>query len=418
MPGVMVAHPDIQHSLQLAVALQDAGLLQAYITRLYTSWDHPPFSFIKWLPRRYRANVERLLFERVRRSHPDLNPDKVHVLDTINLLTLIALKRTGLLSSNAWYQQLHRTSISFQKSVGELARQEADVLVCYDRLAFDAFKYLSGSKVKLVLDLSIAHPITARRILEKEKVLSPEFASSLEIAAVTEQKFVDTAQESAMADYILVGSNFVRDSCLENGIVCNKIFVVPYGTDVNHFRRIPSQSDEQNFRVLFVGQIGQRKGIRYLLEAFTKLKLPNAELWLCGNIMGNDDALRPYQNNYKYLGYVPHPQMPELYNQVDVFVLPTLLEGLSQVGLEAMACGRPVITTPNSGLQGILRENEDGFIVPIRDVDALAEKILFLYKNRDICKQMGKSARQTAETCTWQRYREQIATVFRKILAE
>ncbi len=415
MTKVMVAHPNVQHSYQLAVALQQAELLHSLVTRFYASWKHLPFSLLRWLPPQYRHKIENNLFSKVRRNHPELDLERVSTLNTMTVLALIIMKYSGLISTATQLDLLHKNAHSFQQRVVDMVQHKAEVLVCYDHFAFEAFQLLANSEVKLVLDHSSAHPQTIKQILDEESELYPEL----------KQFFISTipgleqaCQESALADYILVASNFVRNSCIENGVASEKIFVMPYGINADHFCPLSLQTERQDFRILFVGRIMHLKGIQYLLDAYTKLALPQTELWLCGNIVETVPTLQQFPDDVKRLGHVPYRQMPEIYNQVDVFVLPTLLEGLSQVCIEAMACGKPVITTPNSGLQGILRNGQDGFIVPIRDVEALAEKILYLYENREICVEMGKSARRTAETYTWQRYREQVASVFSQILNE
>ncbi len=414
MTKVMVAHPDVQHSHQLAVALQQAELLHSLVTQLYTSWEHPPFSLLRWLPPQYCHKIENNLFSKVRRSHPELNLERVSTFNAIPMLALVMMRRSGLISTGTWYRLTHPR---FQRQVTNIAQhEEIKALVCSDGCAFEIFHHLANSEVKLVLDMSTPHPQTVKRIMAEEQELWPDLKEPLAPLSPTGARFEQVCQEAIVTDYIVAGSNFVRNSCVENGIARDKIFVLPYGTDIENFRPWAVSSTRQSFRILFVGRIGQLKGIRYLLDAYTQLNLPQAELWLCGRMIGTESLLQQY--DVKYLGHIPHRQLQEIYNQVDVFVLPTLLEGFSQVCIEAMACGKPVITTPNSGLQGILRDGQDGFIVPIRDVEVLAKKLLYLYKNREACLDMGKSARQTVETYTWQRYREQAADVFARILCE
>jgi starch synthase len=417
MSKVVVAHPNIQHSLQLAVALQDSDLLQAYVTRLYLSENHPPLSAFKWLPKSSRQKIEEMLAVRFRRSHIDLDPENVLTIDTWPVLALIAQYRSGLLTSKQWNDRLFDGTVQFQEKVVDILRRvNGRALVCYDRFASVAFQGLEHDDRILILDLSVAHPGTTQRILLEERELVPEFADTLSIPGITDGSFSQCVEETSRADYILAGSSFVKDSCVENGVDARKIFTLPYGTDMVHLEPSIKEQDDAVFRVLFAGQIGQRKGISYLLQAFEKLNLADAELWLAGHVMGNGDALDPYCDMFKYLGYVPHSQMPEIYSQVDLFVLPTLVEGLSQVCLEAMARGKPVITTPNSGMEGILRDGRDGFIVPIRDVDALTEKIQYFYENREDCITMGRSARERIGSYSWRYYREEAQKDFAAIL--
>jgi glycosyltransferase involved in cell wall biosynthesis len=417
MSRIVVAHPNVQHSHQLAVALQNADLLERYITRFYVSKHHFPLSWLRWLPSKIPETIEKSLEFRTRRSHPALNPQLVHTTDTGRLLWLIALRRLRLLSAKEWHERVRASSLHFQYVVADyVSRHQTSAVVCYDRFAYETFKSLQDRTTRLVLDMSTAHPGTMRRVLGEEIRLLPAYRKSLEIAGAI-GRYEPTEEEAMMADYILAGSKFVADSCVENGIPISKIRIVPYGTDMGRLKPARPRGQKDTFRVLFAGQIGQRKGIHYLLSAWKELSLPKAELWLCGSMMDVCEAIAPFEGTYRYLGYVPHERMADIYSQIDALVLPTLLEGLSQVCLEAMARGRTVVTTPNSGLEGILRDGKDGFIVPIRDVPALSEKIEFLYRNRETCVDMGLSARQTVEEYTWERYHDNIAASFTEILA-
>jgi glycosyltransferase involved in cell wall biosynthesis len=94
------------------------------------------------------------------------------------------------------------------------------------------------------------------------------------------------------------------------------------------------------------------------------------------------------------------------FRRADVFVLPTLCEGMAMVHLEAMACGVPVITTPNCG--SVVRDGVDGFIVPIRAPPAIADKVELLLTDRELRARMGRGARARAREFTWARYGERL----------
>jgi glycosyltransferase involved in cell wall biosynthesis len=315
---------------------------------------------------------------------------------------------------------LHRNSPHFQHQVADIASNQAEALVCYDRFAYHAFKRLSNGQVKRILDLSFVHPISARRILAEEAERWPELAPSLGLSGVTGAGFDHIIDEAAMADYILVGSTFAQNSCIENGIRPDSVFVIPYG--VNDYRFLPTvkepEKHEDTFRFLFVGQIGQRKGIRYLLDAFERLGLVDAELWLCGNIMDVEHILDTMPRGCRYLGYVPNKQLPAIFSQVDAFVFPSILEGFGLVILEAMACGLPVITTSHTGGPDIIDDGVEGFIIPPGDADALAETMLHLYEHPVERIEMGTAARQAAEKRSWSAYHEQAAHLFERILGD
>ena len=111
---------------------------------------------------------------------------------------------------------------------------------------------------------------------------------------------------------------------------------------------------------------------------------------------------------------MPHHEVHTYFQKSDVFVYPSLYEGSALAIYEALASGLPVITTPNSG--SVVRDGVEGFIVPIRDVDTLKEKILLLYENKELREEMGQNARKRAEEFTWTAYRQRLGTLLRQIL--
>jgi len=167
---------------------------------------------------------------------------------------------------------------------------------------------------------------------------------------------------------------------------------------------------------LFVGQISQRKGIKYLLEAFKNLRLEKAELVLMGDVIGSGEGLKAYEGIFKHIKSVSYAELPKYYQSADIFVYPSLHEGSALAIYEAMASGLPIITTHNSG--SVVRDGEEGFVVPIRDVEALMRKLLLLYQDYCLRNSMGKKARKRAESFSWAQYRFRLAVVLRGLIAE
>lgn len=217
-------------------------------------------------------------------------------------------------------------------------------------------------------------------------------------------------------DYISVPSSFVKRTFLEFGIPEHKIIQVPYGVDISQFKQVPKT--DSVFRVVFAGGICIRKGVHYLLRAFSELHLPNAELVLVGGM--NDEMMpffKKYEGSFNWVGHKPQSELYKYYSQGSVFVMPSIEEGLSMVQLQAMACGLPLICTTNTGGEDIVREGIDGFVVPIRDIEALKEKIAYLYSHPAELGIMGRSAKERASSgFTWDDYGDRMVTEYRKIL--
>jgi glycosyltransferase involved in cell wall biosynthesis len=224
-------------------------------------------------------------------------------------------------------------------------------------------------------------------------------------------------QSYADTDWIAIPSLFVKRTFLERGIPESKLIHVPYGTSLTEFYPVPKEDNV--FRVIYCGNISLRKGVQYLLQAFYELSLLDAELWLVGSIKAElEPFLDKYQSDSVILkGKQPQNKLRWFYSQCSVFCIASIEEGLAMVQPQAMACGLPVVHTTNTGGEDIVRAGVDGFCVPIRDVEALKEKILFFYENPDQRNEMGNNAlEQARNSLSWDGYGQRIVTAYSKIL--
>lgn len=219
------------------------------------------------------------------------------------------------------------------------------------------------------------------------------------------------------AQYIQTISSFAKRSFVARGIPESKIIVQSLGVSLARFKQIPKEDDV--FRVIYAGALSLRKGIRYLLDAFAALDRPDAELCLIGTVQ---EHLRPLlaaaRGRVRVLGHQPEAELYRHYSQGSVFVLPSLEDGFAVVLAQAMACGLPIICTTNTGGEDLLGpERRGGYIVPIRDVEALREKLLYLYEHRDTCAEMGRQARiRVSNRFSWDDYGAGIVRRYREIV--
>lgn len=211
-------------------------------------------------------------------------------------------------------------------------------------------------------------------------------------------------REYDLADYISIPSEFVRRTFLAKGFDAARLLKIPYGVDLASFRQVPREDD--TFRVVFAGAMSLQKGVHYLLRAFAELKLPRAELWLLGARLPEiEPFFKKYDGAFRYFGPVPQAELHRYYSQCSVFALCSIQEGLAMVLPQAMACGLPLICTPNTGGEELITHGKEGFIVPARDLDALKAAILHLYEHRDCGPIMGQAAKQRAQSSlTWDDY--------------
>ena len=414
--NIIVAHPNAQHSHRLALAVQKTGWLKAYVTQLYYDNNRWPYSLTSLVPYKLQVRIEELFF---RRNIKELDTTKVITYGLWSEILFIILNRAGLARKfrEQWLLQRAR---KFSIFVGQLALNNTDMIIGTDAASCDAFRFAKKSGVLCVLDLSHPHINTCMRIEEEEKRLDPEFSRTFDTYALTPDDLSYMIKEVNSADKFIVASSFSKESLVENGIDEGRISIIPYGVNLERFHppkiNHPSTKEQADvLRVLFVGRIGQRKGIGYLLKSIHELQgqIPISAT-LVGNCRGDNTIYEKFNDNFTHIKRLGDSDFPQVYHSADVFVLPSLIEGFGLVILEAMASGLPVITTPNTGGRDIITDGVDGFIIPVRDTEILKQYLTFLYKHPDERIKMGIAARETAERYSWDRYYEEIASVLHK----
>lgn len=214
-------------------------------------------------------------------------------------------------------------------------------------------------------------------------------------------------KEYQEADFISVPSLFVKKSFIERGISENKLFLNNYGASA-HFRRV-RQKMVDKFIVLYLGAASVQKGVVYLFQALQQLNIPASmyEVWFVGSVQEEMQAtIKKYnQPNWIWKGHVPHYELPEILADCDVAVQPSLQDGFGMVINQTLACGIPTIATTNTGGPDIIQEDKTGFIVPIRDPEAIARHIETLFNDTAKLEAMKIAAEASVqEDFTWEAY--------------
>jgi len=215
-------------------------------------------------------------------------------------------------------------------------------------------------------------------------------------------------EEYQLADLIVVLSEKAAETFRVRGFPEDKLFYLPRGVDTERFR---PGTKPQKFTAIFTGALIERKGVHHLLEAWDRLALNNAELWLVGAV---HDEIKPHlsrfgRDNVKVLGFVKDHET--LLQQASVYVFPSQWEGSAKTVYEAAACGLAAITTHEAG--DVIRDGIEGIIVKPGDVDAIAGAIERLYRSPELVEKMGHAARQRViENFTWNHYRERLLSAY------
>ena len=291
--------------------------------------------------------------------------------------------------------------------------KESNIHISWSNSSYQLFKRLRKRQENiLILERGSTHQSFQNDILfEEYNLFKTSFDFDFE---ATRNELI----EYEISDYIVVPSNFVKKTFLEKGINSEKIFVNPYGVNLADFKKVEIKKDK--FRIIFVGKACLRKGFQYLIEAMKKLEQYEIELWHVGSVSEEIKTLDFKLKNITYHGSKPQNKLYEYYNQCDVFVLPSLEDGFGMVILQAMACGLPVICSTNTGIENVLTKNgEEGFIIPIRDPNAIVERVLELYNNKELRTIMGnKALKKVQNGFTWDDYGNRYIDFLKKISNE
>jgi starch synthase len=228
----------------------------------------------------------------------------------------------------------------------------------------------------------------------QQQIVEEEYAIWGVTRPVSDER--DTVREEAIyrqANAITVPSSFVARSFAEMGVAAEKVFTIPYGVRLENFRPV-AEAAEGQFDVLFAGAPGLRKGVPYLLQAFARLQHPRKTLRIAGYVQENlKVALKRLPlENVELLGPVSQGELVELMSRSHVLVLPSIEEGLALVQAEAMACGCPVIGSTNTGGDDLYTDGVEGFIVPIRDAQAITVRMQQLADDPELQRRMRAAA--------------------------
>jgi len=409
---LLFTHPtgnaNVRHA---ALGLFRAGLLAEFWTCL--NFQAPPL-------------LERLLPGRVtrqlrRRGYPPELADAIHTRPLREVIRLFAPRlglpglvrhETGPFSVDAVYQALDQ-AVARRLRTGDFSGVYA-----YEDGAEFSFRTARRRGLRTLYDLPIGHWRAARALLLDEAEREPEWAATLtgnrDSAAKNERKDA----ELALADVVFVASSFTRRTLSEAAGFKGTVMVVPYGAPTLppglHLAEPPRPGPK--LRVLFVGSLGQRKGLSYLFAACRQVRSA-VTLTVIGQKPPEPcAALERELREVRWIPGCPHAQILAEMAAHDVFVFPSLFEGFGLVLLEALAMGLPVITTPHTAGPDLIHDGVEGFIVPIRDSTAIAARLELLHREPARRAEMSRRARLRARESTWTNYEETLAACVGQVL--
>jgi glycosyltransferase involved in cell wall biosynthesis len=286
----------------------------------------------------------------------------------------------------------------------------------YEDSALDTFRAAKDLGLKCVYDLPISYWEVGRKLMEEEVQRLPAWAHALGGGmADSPAKLERKARELELADLVVVPSRFVADSL--PGWAGQKARVLsPFGSPLPPIAPARKVVDPSKpLRVLFVGSMGQRKGLGDLFQAMHLLKGENIELVVMGSLLNEPAFYRGQYADFTLEKGRPHAEVLALMRSCDVFCLPSLYEGRALVMQEAMSQGLPIVITPNTGGDDLVIEGKTGFLVPIRSPEQIAEKLAWFNQNRQELPAMSEAAVRHAASYTWKKYSEVVIDAIRKL---
>lgn len=325
-------------------------------------------------------------------DYPELMP--VTTSRPFSTLARAGLQRLGVLDeadAACWHRRVVRDIDHY--AAGHLPL--CDVLVAMSASGLESGQRAQEMGASVICDRGSCD------IRTQDQLLREEYARcDLEFAGIDPEVIDVEVAEYAQADAITIPSAFAARTFREQGVPAEKLNVFPYGVDLSRFQPT-SEPNPDEFRIVFVGQVGVQKGVRYLFEAFRQFSHPRKRLDLIGS---QEEAFMPLAKsitagqNVHFHGHVPQAELPNWLSQADVFVLPSIQDGFGMVLTQALACGCPVIASENSGGPDVITDGDVGWVVPIRDPEAILAALETLAEQPNFRRELRQRAIEKSRT--------------------
>jgi glycosyltransferase involved in cell wall biosynthesis len=404
----LVVHPTgntyVRNDLQ---ALREAGRLSGYLTGVGFSRE----SFWAKLPGPAGLRAE------WRRRAYDLPKNLIQARPLRETARLLAARvgwasltkhETGWASVDAVFHDLDRAGAR------EILRQRGapGAVLTYEDGAEQTLAAAKTAGWTGVYHLPIAYGPYARKIFQDEAERLPEWAPTLQGDRDSPQKMARKERELELASAVICPSQFVLDSVPAAVRQAKRCHLVPYGAPPPPAWPTEDPRDQdpnRPLRLLFAGALSQRKGLAEVFAALRLLHCPREiELVLLGQPCAPMEFYRAQKVPFTYEPPRANEAVLALMATCDALVLPSLVEGRAIVQLEALSRGLPLLVTRNAGGEDLITPGETGFLVPIRNPAALAEKISWLRDHRAAWPAMRAACRARAEKISWAAYRRSL----------
>ncbi len=226
------------------------------------------------------------------------------------------------------------------------------------------------------------------------------------------------------AEYVVTNSKGLTELA-QKSLPEQKFLQIYNGVDTNFYKPgTRNVNDRQKeFKILLASRISKRKGFNYAIDAFVELfdMYPHIRMQIAGGEGNAMEGLMEQVKKYNLDEYIAFTgqyfkeESSKIYNNADVFVMPSLNEGMSNNLLEALASGLPVLMTPTGGAEELVRNGENGYLIKMRDVDSIVENLKILIENPEVCDGFGHASRMIAESMNWKNVADEYVKLYEKV---
>lgn len=372
--------------------LARAAMLEVFFTDFCASHGWPRLAGV--LPSGLRpADVKRLLG----RAPEAVPGERIVAFNAFGLRYAWRLRRNRAnrdpLSQFCWAGR------EFCRRILQYGLGQAEAVYTFNSAGLEILQQAKRDGRRTVMEQTIAPIEIECALLAREAEAHPHWKQP-GLASAFEYSERERAEWSA-AEVILCGSEFVREGIARCGGPAEKCAVIPYGIRPLHgaaVQRARMRQGRASLRVLTVGTVGLRKGSPYVLEAARQLA-GRAQFRMVGQVSRAARGL--LSKHVEVMGPVARSDLGEHFQWADVFLLPSICEGSATAVYEALAAGLPTVCTANTGSP--VREGLDGFVVPIRDAQAIVERLTAL-EDAGLRESMAANAARRAEEFTLEAY--------------
>ncbi|RDK10879.1 glycosyltransferase family 4 protein [Cupriavidus lacunae] len=390
---VLVTHPGLQHSHQMAQALYEQGLLRQYWSGVPVRGPGEPVPW--WLPPAYGAKVREVGIPEALRRHPLCFPAMLK----LGLHRRIGLNRYLGMSHSAY---AHRVFHLFDAwAARRIEALRPDVVVAYENSAMLTFEAARRIGARCVLDAPAVHRVAAAAMMD----LPPDRYQ----AQIDARK----DREVELSDLVITCSEFAAQSYADAGVPSSKLRPILLGASPpGNVRRRRTRAGT---RFLFAGGLTTLKAVDLLQQAFAmvRARVPEAELAIAGwSAEPGLAAALASTPGVTLLGALPQPVLYQEIADADCLVLPSRFDSFGMVVAEALACGTPALVSERVGAKEILQEfPRAGWIVQV-SAQSLYDRMLELATVRASLDEARQYASLAGEKYTWARYRSAaVATI-------